>query len=184
MDPGLLGRRIRQLRTACGLGLRQLARRAETSAASLVAIEKGQTSPTLATLNKILKGLNTDFATFFAAAAAPSEVPVFRPADMQTIEDGLREYTLVFPRRDSLRFEMLQETISPVEKEPEWECHAFDVGGLIVSGGPASLEIDGQGRWTLKRGHAFYVEAGKRHRVRNEGQRPLRMITAVSPARY
>lgn len=65
MEPKDLGRGIRNLRIESGIGLRQLSRMADISPASLTAIEKGQSSPVLATLHKVLKALGTDFAEFF-----------------------------------------------------------------------------------------------------------------------
>ena len=77
MEPKELGRTIRRLRTAAGIGLRQLGRLADISPASLTAIEKGNSSPTLATLHKVLKALGTDFAEFFSNSSENPQVTVF-----------------------------------------------------------------------------------------------------------
>ena len=184
MDVADCGRHIVQLRKERGIGLRELSRTAGLSPASLSAIEKGQSSPTLATLHKVLKALETDFAEFFAGAPGMDDSPAFHAADMRTIEDIHRRYVLLFPKRDDLRFEMIHETIAQSETESEWEIHDFDMGGLVLEGGPVGLEIEGEGEWTLNEGDAFYVKAGLKHRATNLGDKPLNLITVAHPPRY
>jgi len=65
-----LGSTLKKLRTEKGIGLRQLSRQANISPASLLAIEKGTSSPTLATLGKILNELGIDGREFFNRAFA------------------------------------------------------------------------------------------------------------------
>lgn len=184
MNSTELGQNLVRLRTERGASLRQVARRAEISPASLSAIEKARSSPTLATLNKILKALGTGFAEFFATAPETPESPVFHPAQMRTIEDAHRKYVLLFPKRNDLKFEMVHETIAPTETESEWEVHDCDMGGIVLQGGPARLEIEGQGAWILQRGDVFYVKAGLRHRAVNLGRGPLKQITVWHPPKY
>ena len=172
------------MRMEAGVGLRELSRLAEVSAASLTAIEKDKSSPTLATLHKILKALGTNFADFFANSGESLDKPVFAGKQMKHITDGQREYAFLLPKRGDMRFEMVHETISPKESMVEWEVHDCDVGGIILSGGPARLEIEGQGQWDIGKGDAFYVKAGLRHRLINIGKRPLRQITVMDPPQY
>ena len=57
-DPGAtLGPRVRALREAMGLSLRDLAERSGVSAPMLSQVERGETSPTLAVAAKIAAGL-------------------------------------------------------------------------------------------------------------------------------
>ena len=172
-----------RLRKERGIGLRELSRTAGLSPSSLSAIEKGQSSPTLATLHKVLKALETDFAEFFSKSDLDKS-PVFRAGDMRTIEDKHRKYILLFPKRDDLRFEIVHETIALTETESEWEIHDFDIGGVILESGSIRLEIEGEGEWVMKKGDGFYVKAGLKHRATNLGDGPLHLITVAAPPRY
>ena len=180
----VMGARLMQLREKQAVSLRELSRRAGLSASSLSAIEKGRSSPTLATLQRILQALGTGFGEFFAASAVPETEPVFRAGHMAIVRDPHRIYTLLFPRRDDLRFEALHETLTPIESSPEWETHAFDVGGVLLKGGPVRLEIQGRGEWLVNRGDAFYIRAGEKHRASNEGDGNAVQITIMCPPRY
>ena len=164
--------------------MRELARSADVSAASLSATEKGTSSPTLATLNKILRALGTNFAEFFAPAPAVGHAPVFPAAGQRTLQDAFRRYILLLPRREDFRFEIVHETIDPREIDPEWEAHECDLGGLVLSGGPAKLELAGAEPFSLRKGDSFYIPAGRRHRAVNLGRSPLKLITVMSPPRY
>jgi quercetin dioxygenase-like cupin family protein len=128
--------------------------------------------------------LESSVGEFFAPSAVPEAEPVFRAAGMATVRDPHRIYRLLFPRRDDLRFEVLHETLAPTETAPEWETHAFDVGGVLLEGGPVRLEIEGRGTWLVDRGDAFYIKAGEKHRARNEGADEAVQITIMCPPRY
>jgi len=184
MKPDEIGRHITQLREKAGLGLRELSRLAGMSPAALSAIEKGKSSPTLDTLHKMLKALGTTFGDFFNFVPEKIESPVFSARQMKMIEDAHRKYLFLFPRRDDLRFTMLMETIAQTEKESEWATHDCDMGGVVLSGGPARLEIEGQGGWTREVGDSFYVRAGLKHRAVNLGKEVLKIITVWDPPRY
>jgi len=184
MESKELGKAIRRLRTATGIGLRQLSRLADISPASLTAIEKGSSSPTLATLHKVLKALGTDFADFFSNSQENPQSPVFPSKEMRSVADKFREYVFMLPKRQEMRFELIHETIAASESKSEWEVHDCDVGGVILSGGPARLEIEGEGQWSLRRGDSFYVKAGYKHRLTNLGKRAIKQITVMDPPRY
>jgi transcriptional regulator with XRE-family HTH domain len=184
MQPSELGRNLRQLRRKSGKGLRELSRSAGMSAAALSAVEKGTSSPTLATLHKILKALGTTFSEFFAPPDLQTDAPVFPAAGMKVVEDAHRQYVVLMPRRPDIRFEMILENLAATEREPEWESHDCDMGGVLLSGGPMRLEIDGAGEWNLTKGTAFYVKSGLRHRATNLGRQPIRLLTVWHPPRY
>lgn len=183
MEPEDLGRRIRNLRIESGIGLRQLSRMADISPASLTAIEKGQSSPVLATLHKVLKALGTDFAEFFTDSAEKHSV-VFASREMSSVCDEHRKYVFLLPKGKNMRFEMVHETIGSGEKRPHWEVHDCDLGGVMLSGGPGQLEIEGLGRWKVRRGDSFYIKAGFKHRLVNLGKRAIKQITVMDPPRY
>jgi len=184
MDLKELGRTIRRLRIEAGIGLRQLARLAGVSPASITAIEKGHSSPTLATLHKVLKALGTDFAEFFAHSPENPQTPVFSSKTMRSVADKHREYIFLLPKRQDMRFEIIHETIAPSESKTEWEVHDCDVGGVILSGGPARLEIEEEGKWNLRKGDSFYVKAGFKHRLINLGKQAIKQVTVMDPPRY
>jgi transcriptional regulator with XRE-family HTH domain len=178
------GREIQELRQQADLSLRELARLAGLSPASLSAIEKSTSSPTLATLQKILKALGTDFATFFARHPASDHQPVFLPGQMKAVEDAHRRYTLLLPRREDIKLEMVHEDLQPGEQAAEWETHDFDLAGTVLQGGPLRLEFQTGQSWDVPDHGAYYIPAGQTHRAFNAGAGTLKQITVCHPPRY
>src|SRR6056297_4060774 len=114
MEVSKFGKNIRDYRLNQGIGLRELARKIGMSPASINTIEKGTTSPTIATLDRILKGLGTDLTDFFSNNSNGVDLsPVFPSKECQSLSDGAREYIYLFPKRSDLKFRMMHETINP-----------------------------------------------------------------------
>jgi transcriptional regulator with XRE-family HTH domain len=63
-EPIVIGPRVRALREAMGLSLRDLAQRTGVSAPMLSQVERGETSPTLAVANRIAGGLELTLSQF------------------------------------------------------------------------------------------------------------------------
>jgi transcriptional regulator with XRE-family HTH domain len=179
-----LGNALRSLRLKRGLGLRELGRQSGMAAASLSAIENGASSPTFATLHKVLRVLGTDFAEFFATPPDEVHDPVFVTKDQRVLADRYRRYVFPFPKRKDIRFEAILETILPTEKRSQWETLDCDMAGIVLAGGPLKLEIRAAGSWTLRRGDAFYVREGQEHHALNTSRRPVRLVTIFYPPRY
>ena len=177
MDISQIGKAIRKLRTDKKIGLRELGRKVNMSPASILAIEKGTTSPTLASLDKILKAIGSDLAQFFTNSQAEQEKAIYFAKDTQTISDPNRTYAYLIPKSQSKKFVIMDELIKPSEQTAEWEIHDYDLAGTILAGGPAQLEIQDAGTWKLKKGDTFYVKANQKHRLSNVGKTALRQIT-------
>jgi transcriptional regulator with XRE-family HTH domain len=182
VQPEDLAKAIRLRRMRAGMTLRQLSRSAGIATASLSAIERGESSPTLALLHKIVNALGTDFAEFFAASSVPGDEWVFPAEGMRSVQDKSRKYLFVLPKRKDIKFEMILETL--LAGEGEWETHDCDIGGIVLAGGPLKLEIEGNGVSMLRTGTAFYVPKGLKHRGSNLGKRTIRLLSVYSPPRY
>lgn len=78
--------RIKSLRESKGLSLRALADAAGVSPAALSQIELNQTSPSVATLEKLAYGLRVPIAAFFADGGEERAVEVLRLEDRVTFK--------------------------------------------------------------------------------------------------
>jgi transcriptional regulator with XRE-family HTH domain len=65
-----IAERVRELRTACGLSLDGLAGKSGVSRSMISLIERGESSPTAAVLEKLAAGLNVSLASLFDAPTA------------------------------------------------------------------------------------------------------------------
>jgi transcriptional regulator with XRE-family HTH domain len=76
-----LAARLRGLRSSRGLTLHALAGRSGVSRSMISLIERGESSPTAAVLDRLAAGLGVTLASLFAGDAQPDASPVSRRAD-------------------------------------------------------------------------------------------------------
>ena len=100
---------------------------------------------------------------------------------MHTETDSDREYTFVFPHRDYINFELMDEIYITGKNIPEFETLESDFAGYVVSG-KIIIEIGDESPTELEPGDAFYVPAGMKVRGYCETGNSSRLITILSPA--
>jgi transcriptional regulator with XRE-family HTH domain len=83
----LLAARLHRLRTEQGLTLDALAQRAGVSRSMISLIERGESSPTAAVLDRLAAGLGVTIAALFAEEARPDASPLARRVDQVTWRD-------------------------------------------------------------------------------------------------
>ncbi len=178
-----IGQRMQILRKRCGLSIRQLAGEAGVTPGIISCIERDKSSPSIATLQKILAALGTDLRTFFGGEQDAGEGPVIAREQMKLVSDGSRSYTIVFPKRADINVEMLDETHRPGADSAEFEKLDCDVAGYVLSG-TAVLEVKGEKKKIVRTGDAFYVPKGTEHRGYVSADEPARIITVYTPTAY
>ena len=86
-----IAERVRELRAAQGLSLDAVATKSGVSRSMISLIERGESSPTAAVLEKIASGLGVSLAALFDDASAPVN-PVSRRADRTVWRDPQSGY--------------------------------------------------------------------------------------------
>ena len=87
-----LAARLRGLRAARRLTLDVLAERAGVSRSMISLVERGESSPTAAVLDRLAGGLGVTLASLFAEDARPDASPLSRRADQATWRDPATGY--------------------------------------------------------------------------------------------
>lgn len=88
----LIAMRVRELRKARGHSLDTLADLSRVSRSMISLIERGETSPTAAVLNRLANALGVTLASLFAEEAGTAPVPLSRLADQQVWKDPATGY--------------------------------------------------------------------------------------------
>jgi transcriptional regulator with XRE-family HTH domain len=178
-----VAQRVQTLRNRCGLSIRQVAGLAGVTPGIVSCIERGKSSPSITTLQKILTALGTDLATFFASGRTDQSGPIFTREQMRTLTDGDRSYTIVFPKQRGIAVEMFDEQIYPGPRRPPFETLKCDVAGYVISGSLV-LDIKGREKQTLRPGDGFYIPKGLEHRGFATADGPTRLMTVYYPGKY
>jgi len=165
-----IARRIRSLREQRNLSQRALAEAAGVSAAALSQIEAGQTSPSVATLEKLADGMGVAVAAFFLEVGERSNVEIFSLEDRSgvTLHGGSHPTPLAAQWRVS-RFEPILVRLEPGGSLAE---QPFGIGGeteyVWMRRGRAILEYDGE-TYLLNETQSVYYDPRKNHNWRNAG---------------
>lgn len=158
---------LRELRQARGWSLTLAAHHTGVSKAMLGQIERGESSPTVATLWKIATGFNVPFSAFF------SELQV-ATADLTAEMVAVP----VFPYDEALHFDLLAVTL-PAGALSESAPHERGVVEhvVVITG---VLEIGQNGRWQrLGAGEGLRFAGDAAHAYRNPGTAVCRFHSLI-----
>ena len=179
----MVGVRIRELRTARGMTLTELARTAGLSAGLISQVERGLTDPILETLRRVARVLDVPlFSLFREPEAEPGAVVVRQDRRMQVSSPhGGISYQRLSP--GSGKLELLEGTLEPGAassaepwSHPSEECVAVQEGRLLVEVGPQ--------RYELGPGDSCYFDSRSPHRYVNPTERPTVFLVAIAPPSY
>lgn len=178
-----LGQRIREIRRMKRQSLVQVASAAEISVAMLSHIERGQTHPSLKSLERIRQALDVPMTRLFPHAddERPDRgaVPVVRLRDRELLEFpniGLTKQKL--SPNDESDLEVLLLVLEPggsSGKEP-W-ARVGEKAGLVVEG---SMQLDIGGEvFDLEQGDSFQFDSSKPHRFANTGRTRAQIVWII-----
>ena len=109
---GHFGKRVRNLRDAMDLSLRDLSERSGVSAPMLSQVERGDTSPTLAVADKIAAGLDLTLSQLVRLDESDG-VSLVRAAERRRAGGPRHRYEVLTPPLPGLRAEVSVHTLAP-----------------------------------------------------------------------
>jgi transcriptional regulator with XRE-family HTH domain len=151
-----LAARIRGLRASRGLTLDGLAERAGVSRSMISLVERGESSPTAAVLERLAAGLGVTLASLFAEEPRADAPPVSRRAEQRTWRDpesGYLRRNLSPPRHPS-PIELVEVVL------PAGARVAYDTAGTRRAAGVSQQVWVMEGRIELTVGHAVHALSG------------------------
>ena len=182
-----IGTRLQEIRKAQGLSQRELAARAGLTNGTISLIEQNKTSPSVASLKRLLDAIPMSIAEFFATIEDESSPRIFFKAD---------ELTEVSPQGAmagvSLRqlgnaathsLQILDETYPEgADTGPELLSHEGEEAGIVVEG---EIEVTvGDQVSVLRPGDGYLFDSRTPHRFRNLGHETCRIISACTPPTF
>jgi transcriptional regulator with XRE-family HTH domain len=179
-----IGPRVRALRDAMDLSLRDLAERSGVSAPMLSQVERGETSPTLAVAARIAAGLELRLSQLLRLDEGADHVSVVRATDRRTGGGtGGHAYEILTPPLPGQRAELARHTLAPGAQTggpgdpPRHEPGARE--SALVQSGAVTLVIDGE-RHDLGEGDCVTFDADLPHHFENAGKEEAALLAVVS----
>jgi transcriptional regulator with XRE-family HTH domain len=183
-----VGARLKEVRVAAGFSQRSLAVRAGVPHGQISLVETNTSSPSVASLRKILGGVPMTLAEFFEPDRSPSKQVVFRNKELLDLTSRITTVTSGRARMSlrqvgdarSHNLQILHERYAPsADTGPTMLEHNAHEGGVVVSG---SLEVTvGSNTYLLRTGDAYLFDSRKPHRFRNPGSGDAVVISACTP---
>jgi transcriptional regulator with XRE-family HTH domain len=182
--PGQLGPRIRALREAMGLSLRDLAQRSGVSAPMLSQVERGETSPTLQVAGRIAAGLELRLSQLLRLDEDGAVTVVRRSERRQGPGDVAgHRYEILTPPVPGQRAELSRHTLvagartggpgDPPRHEPGSRETALVERGTLV------LHCDGH-EYQLSDGDCVTFDADLNHYFENPGPADAVLLGVLS----
>src|SRR5215216_6180680 len=179
---GAVGARVKRLREAMDLSLRDLADRSGVSAPMLSQVERGDTSPTLAVAQKIAAGLDLTLSQLLRLDE-DRHVVVVRAGEGRTRRRRGHRLEELSPPLPGQRADVSVHTLAPdaatggPDDPPLHEPGSRETA--VVLEGEIELFIDGQ-RHELSEGDSVTFDADLPHHFENNGSAKTRFIAIVA----
>jgi transcriptional regulator with XRE-family HTH domain len=178
-----LGPRIRALRQARSITLRELAERAGVTESFLSQVEREVTSPSIATVQRIARGLDLAIAELFTEEAPLGRV-VRRDGRRRITYPGLGAIDEFLTSNLGGRLQVILSTVEPGGGTgDEAYSHDSDEEVVIVLAGSLELWV-AEEHHVLEEGDAITYSSRLPHRNVNNGDRPAVVLFCVTPPSF
>jgi transcriptional regulator with XRE-family HTH domain len=178
-----LGTRIRSLRQARRLTLRDVAERAGVTESFLSQVERDVTSPSIATVHRIAGALGLSIAQLFAEDAETGRV-VRREARRRIAYPGLGAVDEFLTSNMAGRLQVILSTIDPgggTGAEPY--THDSDEEAVVVLSGVLDLWVADE-HYVLREGDAITFPSRLPHWNANHGDAPATVLFCLTPPSF
>jgi transcriptional regulator with XRE-family HTH domain len=177
-----VGPRVKALREAEGLSLRDLSERSGVSAPMLSQVERGETSPTLQVASRIASGLQLRLSQLLRLDEQGT-VTIVHPGERRAGGTGGHRYEILTPPLPGQRAEVSRHVLAPGAATggpgdpPMHEPGARETA--IVERGALRLLIDGA-EHVLGPGDCVTFDADLPHHFENDGKEEAVLLAIVS----
>ena len=184
LGPEVIGARVKALREASGLSLRELAARSGVSAPMLSQVERGETSPTLTVAARIAAGLELRLSQLLRLDESGA-VTIVRAGDRRRGGNTRRghRFEVLTAAQPGQRAELSRHTLAPggatgaADDPPMHEPGSRETA--LVEQGSVALVCDGQ-RHELRTGDCVTFDADLPHHFENDSDEAAVFLAVVS----
>jgi transcriptional regulator with XRE-family HTH domain len=177
-----LGKRVRELREAHGLSLRDLAERSAVSAPMLSQVERGDTSPTVALAEKIASGLGLSLSQLLRLDEGQDVVLVRAKNRRGVRRNGHRYEELTAPLPGERASVTLHTLRASARTGAAGDAPLHSPGSretVVVNAGRVRLVLDGR-RYDLDEGDAITFDADLPHHFENAARGEASFLAVVT----
>lgn len=177
-----VGARVKALREAMGLSLRDLSDRSGVSPTMLSQVERGSTSPTLAVAEKIAAGLDLTLSQLLRLDEV-QHVVISRSGDHRKRNRGGHRIEELTPPLPGLRADVSSHSLEPGSSTGgEDDAPMHEPGSretAVVLSGEVVLEFEGESH-SLSAGDSVTFDADLPHHFENQSDEPVEFVAVIA----
>jgi transcriptional regulator with XRE-family HTH domain len=178
-----LGERLRAIRLLRRRTLKEVANAAGVSESFLSQLERGRSSASVASLQRLAGALGIEVSDLFAANGLPRPT-VLRKGARQTVVWGhLGRKALLTPKPFHSLEVVAAEFDSGGSTGDEPYTHGDSEELLLVVAGRVHVQL-GTDVYDLRAGDSVHYRSSTPHRVSNSGEEPAEVLFVISPPSY
>lgn len=180
----VIGKKLRELRKANRLTLKQVAQKAGCTESYISQLENGNANPSIATLKKIAAVFNVQIVDFFIDQAQDDPIVVRsnERIDIEFKDGGKTRIQSMIKNTKNKRMVAFYTTIEPGGGSSGLYTHIGEEFGLILSG-EMELTIEDK-TYHLKEGDSFYFSSARPHGFANRSKGNTVVAWIVSPPTF
>lgn len=177
-----LGEKIRNLRLKLGLTQEELAERSDLTKGFISQLERDNTSPSVDTLEHIVRALGTNMADFFREAVKQPVLYRRRDAVMLRDDDLKHNQYFIVADAQSLVMEPVLLELDHKGRSRAYPPYEGEVFGYVLQG---HLKLSlGSAEYVLEAQDCFYFAADDEFYVENKGKGQARLLWVLSPPNF
>jgi len=179
-----LAQKLKTLRLANRMTLKQLAKKAGCTDAYLSQLERGRANPSIMILKKIAAALQVKVVDFFLESESGEEDVIVKEEDRVNInfKRGDAKIQMLVRHIGNKRMQPFYTTIQPGGGSKGFYSHIGEEFGIVLQG---ELEIKRNGKsYRLKKNESFYFSSQEPHSWSNPGKSKTVVIWVVSPPTF
>lgn len=175
-----IGKKLKELRLQNELTLEDLASRSELTKGFLSQVERNLTTPSIATLEDILKALGTNLSEFFHEE--PEKQIVFTAQDFFVDEQDDYKIEWIIPNAQKNVMEPILLTLHPHKKSHDMSAHHGEEFGYVLKG--TVTLVRGNKKYKLKAQETFYLDGTKGHYLYNHSTSDAKILWITTPPMF
>jgi transcriptional regulator with XRE-family HTH domain len=179
-----LGEKVKALRLANRMTLKQLAGKAGCTDAYLSQLERGRANPSIMILKKIASALEMKVVDFFLEPETIENGVVCKEGERVKIrfKRGVAKIQMLVRNIQNKRMQPFYTTIDPGGGSKGSYSHIGEEFGIVLQG---ELEVNLSGKpYRVKKNESFYFSSQEPHSWSNPGKRKVVVIWVVSPPTF
>jgi len=177
------GEKLKALRTANHMTLKELAKKASCTDAYLSQMERGLANPSVMILKNVASALGIKVVDFFLEPQAENDV-VLKEADRVNLDvkKGDAKIQMLVRNVQNKRMQPFYNLIQPGGGSKGSYSHIGEEFGIVLQG---KLEINLNGKiYQVKKGESFYFSSQTPHSWLNPGKTKTVVIWVTSPPTF